>query len=234
MAETIHIFIGYDSVESVAYHTLCESILSRASVPVAFHPVKRSMLKDIHNRPLDETQSNEFSITRFLVPYLMEYKGYAIFMDCDMLVLDDIKKLFDHVDWQKSVSVVKHDYTPKDTVKYLGAIQHPYPRKNWSSVMVFNCFHQHCRNLTPEYVNTASGLDLHRFKWTFDDLIGELPADWNHLVSEYPPNPNAKLVHYTVGGPYFNEYAHCEYSDEWFKEKALMTNCNQRVIRDVS
>ena len=230
----VNIFIGYDSVESVAYHTLCESILSRASVPIAIHPIKRSLLKDIHSRPIDEKQSNEFSFTRFLVPHLMGYKGYAIFMDCDMLVLDDIKKLYDHADWQKSVSVVKHDYTPKDKVKYLGTIQHPYPRKNWSSVMIFNCAHHHCKRLTPEYVNTASGLDLHRFNWTEDDAIGELPIEWNHLVSEYEPNPKAKLVHFTVGGPYFHEYEHCEYSDEWFKERSIMTNCNQRVTKDVS
>ena len=230
----VNIFIGYDSVESVAYHTLCESILSRASVPVAIIPIKRSLVKAFHDRPIDEKQSNEFSFTRFLVPYLMGYKGYAIFMDCDMLVLDDIKKLFDHADWSKSVSVVKHDYTPKDKVKYLGTIQHSYPRKNWSSVMIFNCSHHHCKRLTPEYVNTASGLDLHRFNWTEDDAIGELPKEWNHLVGEYPPNPNAKLVHFTVGGPYFHEYEHCEYSDKWFKERALMTNCNQRVFKDVS
>jgi len=221
----IRVFIGFDQVESVAYHTLCHSILSRSSEPVEFIPIKRSMLKDIHDRAIDEKQSNEFSFTRFLVPYLCGHKGYAIFIDCDMMVLDDIKKLWDLRDFTKAVQVVKHDYTPKDETKYLGTKQYAYPRKNWSSVMLFNCSHHHCKRLTPDYVNVASGLDLHRFKWT--DSIGELPKEWNHLISEYDPNPDAKLVHWTVGGPYFNEYQGCEFSEEWFIERNLMQNCNQ-------
>jgi len=225
----IKIFIGFDQVESVAYHTLCHSILSRASEPVEFIPIKRSMLKGIHDRSIDEKQSNEFSFTRFLVPYLCDYKGFAIFMDCDMLVLDDIAKLWNMQDWTKVVQVAKHEYEPKDDVKYLGAKQYPYPRKNWSSVMLFNCSHHHCKRLTPDYVNTASGLDLHRFKWTEDDAIGELPKEWNHLVSEYDANDEASLIHFTVGGPYFEEYWGCEYTDEWFIERKLMLNCNQRV-----
>ena len=224
----IKIFIGFDAVESVAYHTLCHSILSRASVPVDFIPIKRSMLKSIHDREIDEKQSNEFSFTRFLVPFLCDYKGYAIFMDCDMLVLDDIKKLWDLKDWNKSIQVVKHDYTPKDSIKYLGTKQHPYPKKNWSSVMLFNCSHYHCKHLTPDFVNRATGLDLHQFKWTDEDLIGSLPKEWNHLVGEYEENPDAKLVHFTVGGPYFHEYEECEFSEEWFIERKLMMNCNQR------
>ena len=225
----IPIYIGFDQVESVAWHTLTHSILHRASVPVSFIPVKRSLFKDFHTRPMDNKQSNEFSFTRFLVPYLNNYEGHAIFMDCDMLVLDDIKKLWDLRNPFKSVQVVKHDYVPRDEIKYLGTTQYKYPRKNWSSVMIFNCGHHHTKILTPEYVNNASGLELHQFKWTEDDYIGELPLEWNHLVSEYPPNPQAKLVHYTVGGPYFNEYANCEYSEAWFNERALMQKCEQRL-----
>lgn len=219
----IRIFIGFDQVEAVAYHVLCHSILARASVPVSFTPIKRSMLRGIHSRQLDIKQSNEFSFTRFLVPYLCGYVGQAIFMDCDMLCRTDIAAILDEPDtkWMP-VSVVKHDYTPKDDIKYLGAKQYPYPRKNWSSMMVFNCYHSECKRLTPEYVNTASGLDLHQFKWLTDDRIGDLPREWNHLVSEYVPNSNAALVHYTVGGPWFDEYMHCEYSTEWFDEYAQM------------
>lgn len=228
-SDVIDIYIGFDQAEAVAYHTLCHSILSRSSLPVRITPVKRSMLGGVHDRPLDEKQSNEFSFTRFLVPYLNNYSGFAIFMDCDMLVLDDIANLWNLRDPFSAVQVVKHDYMPKDKVKYLGNIQYYYPCKNWSSVMLFNCAHYDCKRLTPEYVNTASGLDLHRFKWTSERFIGELPVEWNHLVSEYDPNPNAKLVHYTVGGPYFYEYEHCEYSDEWFEERALMQNCEQIV-----
>ena len=224
----LNIFAGFDQVEAVAYHTLCHSILSRSSKPVSITPVKISMLEGIYNRKRDQKQSNEFSFTRFLVPYLMGYKGHALFMDCDMLVRTDINELFELRDNTKSVQVVKHDYTPKDRTKFLGTTQYQYPRKNWSSVMLFNCSHYHCRKLTPEYVNTATGMDLHRFKWTEDRYIGELSKDWNHLVSEYDPNPDAKIVHYTVGGPYFDEYMHCEYSDEWFEERSLMRHCEQR------
>lgn len=219
----IRVFIGFDQVEAVAYHVLCHSILSRASVPVSFTPIKRTMLRGIHSRPIDEKQSNEFSFTRFLVPYLSGYSGHAIFMDCDMLCRADIAELLEaeSVLWSP-VSVVKHDYVPKDETKYLGATQYPYQRKNWSSVMVFNCAFSECRRLTPEYVNAASGLDLHQFKWAQEERIGSLPKEWNHLVSEYAPNPNAKLIHYTVGGPWFDEYRHCEYSAEWFDEYAQM------------
>lgn len=223
----LQIFIGFDQVEAVAYHVLCHSILSRASVPVSITPIKRSMLKDIHDRPLDEKQSNEFSFTRFLVPYLSDYEGVSLFMDCDMLVTTDIKELFDLFDDQYAVQVVKHDYTPKDNIKYLGTVQYAYPKKNWSSVMLFN--NAKCKRLTPEYVNTASGMYLHQFKWLeSDDLIGELPYEWNHLVSDMPPCPDAKNIHWTVGGPYFVEYKDCEHASKWFIERALMNNCVQR------
>jgi len=225
---TVKWFIGFDQVEAVAYHTLCHSIISRSTIPVEIIPIKRSMLQHIHSRPLDKHQSNEFSFTRFLVPYLCGYEGYAIFTDCDMLMRVDVKELISKIDQYYAVQVVKHDYEPKNDVKYLGTKQYAYPRKNWSSVMLFNCSHSDCKQLTPDYVNSASGLDLHRFKWARDSRIGELDKVWNHLVSEYAPNPNAKIVHWTVGGPYFNEYENCEFSDEWFIERALMNNCLQR------
>lgn len=232
--EPIRVFIGFDQREAVAYHTLCQSILSRSSVPVSFIPIKRSMLKEIHDRPLDEKQSNEFSFTRFLVPYLSGYSGFSIFIDCDMLFQDDIAKLWELKDPFSSVQVVKHEYTPKNQYKYLGTTQHQYPKKNWSSVMIFNNGHYDCRRLTPEYVNEKSGLELHQMKWTQEDRIGEIPKEWNHLVSEYNPNPSAKNVHFTVGGPYFHEYENCEYSEEWFEERAMMTNCDQLDIPKVA
>lgn len=224
---TLNIGIGFDQKESVAWHTLVHSILSRSSVPVSIIPVKRSCLTDIHDRPLHEKQSNEFSFTRFLLPYLCNYEGWSIFMDCDMLVRADIKKLYEHRDERYAVQVVKHDYTPRDDTKYLGTRQYPYEKKNWSSVMLMN--NERCRFLTPAYVNRASGLDLHQFKWLHDDgLIGEIPVEWNHLVGEYPPNPEAKNVHFTIGGPYFHEYEHQEHSENWFTERMLMAHCDQR------
>lgn len=214
------IFVGYDEVESVAYDVLCHSILSRSSIPVAFIPVKTSMLRGTYDRPRDPTQSNEFSYSRFLVPHLMGYEGWALFMDLDMLVRTDIRELYELRDDTKAVQVCQHDYEPSTKTKYLGNTQYAYPRKNWSSVMLFNCGHPDCRNLTPKFVNTASPKDLHRFHWT--DNLGELPIDWNWLVGEYKYNPSAKNVHFTIGGPWFDEYQHVDYAFEWFKERALM------------
>lgn len=223
----LNIFIGFDQVESVAWHTLVHSILSRSSLPVSITPIKRSMLRDIHTRPLDPKQSNEFSFTRFLVPYLSDYEGWSLFMDADMLVTADICELFDLMDDRYAVQVVKHEYTPKNRVKYLDTVQYAYPKKNWSSVMLFN--NEKCKALTPEYVNTASGLDLHQFKWLeSEELIGELPYEWNHLVSDMPLCPDAKNIHYTVGGPYFREYMFCEHADKWHRERANMIFCAQR------
>lgn len=225
--ETLNIYIGFDQVESVAWHTLAHSILSRASVPVAIHPVKQSLLP-FYRRPRDPKQSNEFSFTRFLVPYLQGFSGWALFMDCDMLVRTDIKELFDMRDPFKSVMCVQHDYTPSTQTKYLGNVQYAYPRKNWSSVMLFNCAHHDCRRLTPDYVNTAPALDLHRMTWTDDERIGELPITYNWLIGEYHLNGeitknDVKIVHWTIGGPWFHEYEHVDFADEWFEERRRMT-----------
>ena len=210
----LKIFIGYDAVESVAYHTLVQSILEYTKEPVSITPIKLSMLPE-YTRSRNTKQSNEFSFSRFLVPYLCDYEGWALFMDCDMMFTDSVSELWKLRDESKSVQVVKHDYTPKTQVKFLGAIQYQYPRKNWSSVMLFNCGHDHCKRLSPEYVNTADAMALHRFFWTHEDFIGELPVEWNHLVGEYEKNPLAKNAHFTLGGPWFYEYADAEFSDEW-------------------
>ena len=220
----IRIFIGYDEVESVAYHTLVQSILEYTKEPVSITPIKLSMLP-MFTRERNTKQSNEFSFSRFLVPYLCNYEGHALFIDCDMMFRTDVSELWKLIDDSKSVQVVKHDYTPKTQVKYLGAIQYAYPRKNWSSVMLFNC--ERCKKLTPEYVNTAHPMALHRFHWTTDELIGELPIEWNHLVFDYEENPDAKLVHWSTGGPYFDEYTDSEFATEWFGMNAKMGQCLQ-------
>lgn len=227
------IFIGYDSVESVAYHALCQSIIDHSSEPVSITPVKMSMLPE-YKRERDPKQSNEFSFTRFLVPYLAGYEGKALFMDCDMLFRSDPVELFEQFDPTKSVQVCQHDYVPKNQTKFLGATQYKYPRKNWSSVMLFNCAHYDCRRLTPDVVNTAEPSFLHRFEWTTDERIGSLPLEWNWLVGEYPYNKDAKNAHFTVGGPYFNEYAGCDYSNEWRLTYDRMKHCEQLVIPTVA
>lgn len=213
----LNIFIGFDQAEAIAYGVLCQSIINTASVPVSFTPVKRSMLP-FHTRERDPKQSNEFSFTRFLVPYLSGYEGVSLFMDCDMLVTRDIKELFDEFDERYAVQVVKHDYTPSTETKYLGNIQHKYARKNWSSVMLFNNYK--CRQLRPDYVNSASGLDLHQFAWLEDEEIGDLPPEWNYLVNETKNHAIPKNIHYTLGTPCFKDYMFCEYADEWYKVRS--------------
>jgi len=214
----LQIFIGYDPKESVAFYTLAHSILRRASVPVTIAPLMRSQLKGLYTRPRGPTESTEFSLTRFLVPHLAGYRGWSLFMDCDMLCRSDIAGLAAEIERQpgKAVLVCQHDYVPKTERKFLDQVQTRYPRKNWSSLMAFN--NERCRALTPEYVNGAAGLDLHRFAWIDERLIGKLPLEWNWLVGEYEHRPDARIVHYTLGGPYFDATRDCEYADEWFAE----------------
>jgi hypothetical protein len=217
----INVYIGYDPREAVAFSVLAHSIQARASEPAAIAPLMLSQLKAVLTRDRHPLQSTDFSFSRFLVPYLSGYAGWSVFMDCDMLMLEDIAGLWRLCDERYSVMVVKHDHVPKETVKFLGEPQSTYEKKNWSSVMLFN--NARCRALTPDYVNRASGLELHQFKWLEGDgQIGELPARWNHLVGYNPPRPDAALVHYTLGGPYFDDYRDCEYSREWFAERDAM------------
>ena len=227
MTSPIRVFIGFDPREDVAFSVLAHSIHRNASHPVAITPVMLSQLGQVYRRARNPLQSTEFSFSRFLTPYLCGYEGWAVFMDCDMLVLDDIAKLWELRDERYAVQVVKHVHVPKEDVKFLGAVQTKYEKKNWSSVMLMNCVK--CRALTPEYVNQATGLELHQFKWLGNDaLIGELPNRWNHLVGYDAPRRDAALVHYTIGGPYFEEYADCEYAAEWREERAMMLEVSQR------
>lgn len=230
-SSVIRVFIGYDPVESVAWHTMAASIYRRSTKPVALIPINLANLKDIYTRPRDPKQSNEFSFTRFLVPHLAGYDGYALFFDCDMMLRVDIAEIFSAIKEQpgKAVYVVKHTYEPRDDVKYLNTVQYKYPRKNWSSVVLWNCSHPKNKLVTPDFVNTTEALNLHRFTWLNDDEIGELDVRWNWLVGEYDDPPNdVKNVHWTVGGPYFNEFKNADFSQEWFSETAQMTNCLQR------
>jgi hypothetical protein len=227
----IKVFIGFDQVESVAWHTMAHSIFTRSSRPIALIPINLSNLKNIYTRERDPKQSNEFSFTRFLVPYLNNYEGYAIFFDCDMMLRTDINEIFDVVtrDPGKAVYVVKHDYEPKNEIKFLNTTQYKYPRKNWSSVILWDCSHPSNKSVTPEYVNSASAMELHRFLWLKDDEIGELDIRWNWLVGEYTSPPNdVKNIHWTIGGPYFTEYNKVDFSSEWFLEKDKINFCKQR------
>ncbi len=215
----IRVFVGYDPREAVAFHVLSHSIHRRASMPVSITPLVLHQLDGLMWRERSSLQSTDFSFSRFLVPYLCDFEGWAIFMDCDMLVLDDIANLWTQCEDQFSLMCVKHDHVPEEETKFLGAAQTKYEKKNWSSVMLFNC--EKCTALTPDYVNTASGLELHRFKWLeSDELIGEIPHRWNHLVDYDPSIPASEIsnLHYTIGGPYFAEYRACSYAQEWIEE----------------
>jgi hypothetical protein len=218
----LQVFVGFDPREAVAFETLAHSIERRSSVPVSIKPLVQQDLREagLYTRQRGPTESTEFSLTRFLVPALANFHGWSVFMDCDMLCRADIAGLAAQRREDKAVMVVKHDYVPKTQRKFLDQVQTKYERKNWSSVMLFN--NERCRALTAGYVNSASGLELHRFRWVDDALIGELPREWNWLVTEYDYNPDAKLVHYTLGGPWFDAYRGCEYADEWFAERESM------------
>lgn len=227
----IRVFIGYDEVETVAWHTMVQSIVAHSSRPVAVVPVHLGNLKGIYTRERHPRQSNAFSISRFLVPHLCNFEGMALFFDCDMLLRTDVARVFEAVerDPGRAVYVVQHDYMPRDDIKYLGTVQYRYPRKNWSSVVLWNCGHPSNRRVTAEFVNTADPVDLHRFTWLRDDEIGALDVRWNWLVGEYDQPPaDVHNVHWTVGGPYFEEYADADFADEWRDMHRRINHCQQR------
>ena len=218
------VFIGYDKNEIVAFHTAAASVWRHCPSAQVIPCSPESMGI---SRSRDPRQSTDFAFCRFAVPHYCNYEGWAVFMDADMILRADIRELFALADEECSVMVVKHDYESATETKFLNQANVPYRCKNWSSVMLFN--NALCRRLSKHYVNTATGLELHQFKWTTDGRIGSLDPTWNHLVGEYEPNPDAKLVHWTLGGPYFDEYKGCEHSDEWRDLLDEMNSCAQRT-----
>jgi lipopolysaccharide biosynthesis glycosyltransferase len=224
----INIFIGYDHREAIAYHVCANSIIRHSSKPVSLTPLALQNMQDYEEKHTDG--SNQFIYSRFLVPHLMQYKGWAIFMDGDMLLRDDIEKLWALRDETKAVMVVKHDYKTKMTEKYLGSKNENYPRKNWSSVILWNCEHPANSVVTPEFIQTATGAQVHRFTWLDDSLIGELPIEWNWLPDEFGANQEAKLLHYTLGTPSFHDFATTPMGDEWHRERIYTDYCLQRNL----
>lgn len=219
----LNIAIGVDPNEMVAYHTLVQSLMDHSSKPLRIIPIYLRNLP--FNRERNPLQSTEFSFSRFLVPYLMNYNGRCLFLDCDILCMGDIAELFNEFDGVNAVQVVKHDYEPKTNTKFLNNPQTKYAKKNWSSVMLFNCYHYDCQRLTLDYVEKATGLELHQFHWT--QRVGNLSPKWNYLVGEGQDVKDPKLIHYTLGGPYFKEYRDCEYSQQWFDARSRMLRCKQ-------
>ena len=231
--QPLRIFIGYDNRIPVAFQTLVHSITQRSSLPVTLCPINLTNIKGIFNREANSLQSTEFSFSRFLTPYLSGYEGWSIFMDNDIILQDDIAKLWALRDEKYAVMCVKHDHAPSEKKKFMGAPQTPYAKKNWSSVILFN--NAKCKALTPEFVNTASGLELHQFKWLGDDnLIGGLPLSWNYLAAyndtHEAPVEKPSLIHYTIGGPFYPEFKDTEYAREWFAEYAGANYCKEADV----
>ncbi len=206
--------MGFDQREAVAYHTFVQSVIDVTSIPVSVTPLVLSALPGYSETHTDG--SNTFIYSRFLTPYLTGFDGWAIFVDGDMICREDLKNLWDLRDDRYAVMVVKHDYQTKAHQKYLGNKNENYPKKNWSSVILWNCAHPKNRNLTPDFVMSKDGKFLHRFSWLDEVDIGEIPKEWNWLTTEYPDNYQAKLLHYTLGTPCFKDYKTSAMANLWW------------------
>lgn len=191
----LRIFIGYDPRQPIAFNVLAQSIYRRSSKPLSITPLI------IEQLPIDRVGLTPFTYSRFLVPWLCDYQGPALFLDIDMLVLDDINKLFEKFDARYALQIVKH----QDELAFERA-----------SVMLFNC--DKCRILTPHFINDRENKGLHAINWVKSQEIGELPAEWNHLIGYNAKRDDAKLVHYTQGIPAHAEIGDCEYSEQWHRE----------------
>ena len=216
-------FIGYDSKEDIAYRVCKYSLNKRSSLKTNIISLKLDELvaKNYYYRSIDPLASTQFTYSRFLVPALMNFKGWALFCDCDFIFLSDVADLIKNVDESKAVYCVQHDYTPKEKHKMDGKKQTIYPRKNWSSFILFNCSHPSNKKLTVDLVNQETGAFLHQFKWLKDQEIGSLDERWNWLEGWTSNHNNNQpfAVHFTRGGPWFSEWQDVEYAKEWIKER---------------
>jgi lipopolysaccharide biosynthesis glycosyltransferase len=232
----ITVYVGYDSSnfgQKIA-HDVCVRSIRKYNNKVKIIPLVKSELEKIgFNREYDPKASTEFTYTRFLVPYLNNYKDIAVFCDSDFLYRYDIEELLNFYDETKAVMCVKHEQKSLTQTKFSGMPQNDYPRKNWSSLMLFNCAHPSCKKLTIDIVNKETPKYLHRMEWCNDDDIGEIPYQYNYLVGYYFTN-DPKAIHFTEGGPWHNEWynyklpkecVNKEYSNEWYgflEEKEYM------------
>jgi hypothetical protein len=231
MSQAIPLYVGFDQREAGGYAAFCHSVIERSSAPVAFIPLHAPMLNGFDGQ---RDGTNRFIYSRFLIPYMQNYRGWALFADgSDMTCIDDIAKLWalrEQFLFNKALAVVKHDYKTKHPRKYIGtpmeADNADYPGKNRSSLILWNCGHYANRRLTPELVTESPGSFLHRFQWVNEEQIGELPEEWNCLVGEMDTG-SASLLHYTLGIPGFDHYRHCDASEHWhrsFKRATHMEN----------
>lgn len=220
----LKVFIGYDAREDIAWRVCRFSLLRHATCPLEVQALRQDCLRKrgLYWRDKDQA-STQFSLTRFLTPHLGGSFGLSLFVDCDFLFTADIACLVAQADPAKAVHVVQHDYVPSMVTKMDGRPQAAYPRKNWSSFMLFNNAKTCCRDLTPDIVNSQSPSFLHRFNWVSDEaLIGKLPQSWNFLVGEYEmPAEVPSAIHYTNGGPWFDQCRDVDYAALWLEEEQL-------------
>lgn len=220
----LRVYIGWDSREDIAYQVARRSIIENASIPVEIIPLKVDVLVDqgVYTRKIDPKASTEFTYSRFLTPHLAGYNGWALFVDCDFLFFGDVADLGKYTNENLAVACVHHDYKPTEATKMDGKEQFVYPRKNWSSFMLFNCAHPSTKQLTVERVNSETGAYLHRMEWAKDDEIGEVPYSWNFLEGWYEPPKTGKpdAVHFTRGGPWFDGWQDVDYAKDWLQQAA--------------
>lgn len=244
-----NIYIGFDSREAVAYDVCEYSIKSRAKRPINISPLKHRELrkKGLFKRPwrfenstgimvdgMDEKPfSTEFSHTRFLIPELNQFEGWALFMDCDMIFQCDVSELLAMADPKYAVMLVKHNHRPKEQNKMDDQPQSQYHRKNWSSFVLWNCSHPSNKKLNASIVNTMTGTDLHAFTWLQDFEIGHLGFEWNWIEGISPGNIIPKVIHYTLGGPWFKEWQDVLYADKWLQDYKRMTRANEGVLSGI-
>jgi hypothetical protein len=223
----LRVFVGWDSREPEAYDVCAFSLHRHASRDLDVRPIEQGALRQaqLYWRDADPLASTEFTYTRFLVPAMAQYQGWALYCDCDFLWTADVAELFDACqDDAKAVYCVQHDHRPPESVKMDGRVQTVYPRKNWSSMMLFNCGHPSVKALTPEVVNRESGAFLHRMQWAQDQEIGAVDQTWNWLEGHSPAgSAPPKVIHYTRGGPWFANWRHVQYADLWLDEFAMMS-----------
>jgi hypothetical protein len=222
------IWIGFDPRESAAFAVARRSIRRRLTQPIRIEGIvldemrqrglytrpTRKRLGRLYDEISEHEMATEFAISRFLTPHLAK-TGWAMFADCDVQAGGNVARAFNLLDNRKALYCVKHQYTPRDGEKMDGQVQANYARKNWSSVMIFNCDHPSNRKLTLDLINGVPGRDLHRFCWLEDDEIGELDASWNWLVLEQPEPKDVNIVHYTLGGPWLPGFEDVPYANEW-------------------
>lgn len=226
--------VGYDSREDIAWQVARHSLLRHADSQVDVIPLRQPILRELglYTRPFDTLSSTEFSLTRFLTPYIAAQSGWVLFCDCDFLFTSDVRKVFEGLDSSKALYCVQHDYTPANGIKMDGKQQTVYPRKNWTSFMLFNCDHPDVKALTPTVVNSASPADLHRLNWVANQNdIGALDLDWNFLEGEYAkPTVTPRVIHYTNGGPWFENWQDVDYADLWLAERDMYLDSVQTSV----